>query len=274
MQQLIYFLQKNKYFFYFVLLEAIAFSLILNSHSFHKSKFLSSTNYIAGSIYKQQTNILEYLKLKKINQELYKENELLKNELQKIKSINQDKIIKNIDSTNYNQQFSFLKGKIIKNDYHTAYNHLVINKGKKNGVKKEMGVINPKGIIGIIDKSSKSYARVISILNKDIKINAKLKKSYHFGTLMWNGKDKKIVQLTDIPRQAKINIGDTIVTGGKSIIFPEGILIGTVKTIPEKATASNTLNIKLFNDMTNLSNIYVIISYNKLEVELLKKSLK
>ena len=131
-----------------------------------------------------------------------------------------------------------------------------------------MAVINSKGIIGVTEKSSSNYARVQSILNSNSKINARLKNSTHFGTLTWNGKDYNTVQLEDIPRQAILKVGDTIITGGKSTIFPEGILIGTIKNIDNK----NILDIRLFNDMSSLGYVYVVTHLDKEEINKLNNS--
>ncbi len=133
-----------------------------------------------------------------------------------------------------------------------------------------MAVINNKGVIGIVDDVSENYARVQSILNRNSKINARFKGNFYYGTLTWDGENYNIVQLTDIPRQAIFKQGDTIITGGKSTIFPEGIPIGTVINVPKKLSSSNTLNIKLFNDMSNLGYVYVVKSYDKIEVESLE----
>ncbi|CAI8397736.1 MAG: Uncharacterised protein [Flavobacterium sp. SCGC AAA160-P02] len=120
---------------------------------------------------------------------------------------------------------------------------------------------------------STNYSRVQSILNKNSKINAKLKNSNHFGSLEWNGLDYNIVQLLDIPRQAIIEMGDTIITGGRSSIFPEGLLIGKVINIEQRSSIKRLVNIELFNDMSNLKNIYVIKNFDKEEIRELENSI-
>jgi rod shape-determining protein MreC len=122
-----------------------------------------------------------------------------------------------------------------------------------------MGVISSKGIIGITDRISENYSRVISILNTKLNLNAKLKKSNHFGVLNWNGISNSTIQLVDLPKQTKINIGDTIITGGNSFIFPEGVLIGSVLSFKLDDTQNYIeAEVSLFNDMTNIKNVYVI----------------
>ena len=137
-----------------------------------------------------------------------------------------------------------------------------------------MGVITDKGIVGIIESSSNNYSRVISILNKNSRINAQLKKSNHFGSLVWNGEASNIIQLIDIPRLAPLKVGDTIVTGGRSTIFPKGIPIGTVTNFELNIDQSYfTVNVLLFNDMTNIGFVNVIENINREEIIELEKGI-
>jgi len=271
MQQIIYFFQKFKYFLFYILLALIALALTFNNLNFHKSKYVNSANSITGGLYSKSSNISEYFSLKSENELLSVENTRLRNQLQQLTSI-QDSIVEKVivDTTNFQQKYSYINSKIIKNDFTSTFNFITINRGLNNGVKHEMAVINGKGIIGITDNSKNNYARVQSILNKNSKINARLKNSFYFGTLTWDGNDYKTVQLLDIPRQAPIKVGDTIETGGKSTIFPEGVPIGTVAKINKGNTADNKIDIKLFNDMSNLGYVYVVKSLDKIEIESLE----
>lgn len=272
MQQIIFFIQKYKYFLFFLLLEFIAISLTFNNLNFHKSKFVNSANVITGSLYSKASNFSSYFNLEEENHQLLEENIRLRRQLQKL-TLGQDFITETqvIDSLLYLQKYVNIDAKIIKNDYTTAFNFLLINRGEEQGVLPEMAVINSKGIIGITDNVSSNYARVQSILNKNSKINARIKNNnFYYGTLTWDGKDYNTIQLTDIPRQAVLKIGDTIETGGKSTIFPEGILIGTISKIYDGNTVNNKLDIKLFNDMSNLGFVYVVKNLHKLEITTLE----
>ena len=135
-----------------------------------------------------------------------------------------------------------------------------------------MGVITDNGIIGIVEQSSDNYSRIISILNKNSKINAQLKKTEHFGSLVWNGKISNVAQLIDIPRLAPLKIGDTIITGGRSTIFPKGIPIGTITSYSLNEDKSYfTVNVLLFNDMTNIGFVNVIENPNAEEIKEIEK---
>lgn len=270
MQQLIHFFQKFKYFLFFLLLAFISLALTFNNLDFHKSKFVNSANSISGGLYSQISNITEYLDLKSENKFLAEENTRLKNLLEKNNSIsfNSDSTV--TDSIKYHQKYTFTTAKIINNNYSNGFNFLTINKGENEGINKEMAVINSRGIIGFTDHTSSGYARVQSILNRNSKINARLKNSNYFGSLGWDGKNYNIVQLSDIPRQAPLKIGDTIETGGMSTIFPEGVLIGTISKINKGNTADNKVDVTLFNDMSNLNFVYVVKNLDKEEIKSLE----
>ena len=285
MQQIIDFIIRKKDVVVYLILLILSLALVFNSNYFHKSKVLIFSNSIANYSTENFNYLNEYFELKKINSSLLEENLVLKNQLEKInKNISLDSL------TNIN--FSYKNAKVISNNLSSFKNRLVINKGIKDGLKNEMGVINSDGIIGIINSTSKNYSSIMSILNIEIKINAKIKKTSHFGTLEWDGLSTKYLKLNDIPETANIKIGDSIVTGGMSLIFPEGIKIGVVSKISNHEnqvtsysvrsgnndafkyeSRENYLNIKvkLNTDMSNLNNVYIIESLNKEEFQKVKK---
>lgn len=273
MQQLIYFIQKYRYFLFFLFLELIAFQLIINNLSFHKSKFINSASSITGGFYSKTNSMRDYFQLDIENKELLNENLILRNKLEKLsQSIDTPAITEIFEKTDFRQRYSYIQGRIEKNQFRSNYNFLTINLGKKDSLVPEMGVINSKGILGITENVLHSYSRVRSILNKNSKINAKLKNSNYFGTLTWDGLDYNSTQLLDIPRQARLKVGDTIITGGMSSIFPEGIPIGSIDNIVNEVSIKRIINIKLFNDMSSLKNIYVVKDFDKQQLMNLEKT--
>ncbi|RTY75997.1 rod shape-determining protein MreC [Flavobacterium sp. GSP27] len=269
MQQIFNFIFKNSNRLLFLLLLGISLSLTIQSHSFHRSKIISSANFLSGGVYEKVNNLNEYLNLKTENEALALENAKLKSLIFNKKDTT---AIKKLDSLKGIESGDILVSKVIHNSYSTHENYLTLNSGELEGVKPDMGVINSLGIIGIIENTSPNYATVISILNKKFQINAKIKKSNHFGSLIWNGKSTGFVQLIDVPRLAAIRKGDTIVTGGQSVIFPENINIGTIDKIEiDNQTNYYTINVKLFNDMTNLGHVYIITRKDREEIINLEK---
>ncbi len=263
MQQIINFLLRNKNFLVFLLLFVISLGLTIQSHSYHKSKFINSANFLSGGVYESFSSIDRYFDLKKENNILLEENNRLKS------IILNDEGGRQIDSA-HGGKYSMTSALVIKNNYSSINNYLTINKGISDSIGIDYGVITSNGIIGIIDNASQNYARVLSILNTTSRINAQLKKSNHFGTLTWDADDPKIVQLIDIPKQAPLQEGDTIITGGRSAIFPKGIPIGIVQRFELDETQNYyTVHIELFNDMTDVGHVHVINNKEREEIQTL-----
>lgn len=272
MRQIIYFIEKFRYFLLFIVLEIFAFSFIIQNHSYHQSKFVNSANAITGGFYNKVNYVNEFFHLKIDNQILSEENARLKNLL----DARENKFVLDsftvIDTSQYFQKYEYSVAKIINNNYTKRNNFLTLNKGAKNGLTPDLGVINSKGIIGVIRNVSSNYATVLSILNSNSKINVRLKNSNHFGTLVWDGKNYNIMQVIDIPRQAVVKAGDTIVSGGKSAIFPEGIAIGVVKDFKYDKNKYQQINILLFNDMSAIGEVQIVKNLHKNEQFTLEQS--
>ncbi|WP_271392592.1 rod shape-determining protein MreC [Aequorivita sinensis] len=269
MQQIIFFFIRNKNFLLFAVLFIIALALTIQSHNYHNNKFISSANVLTGGVYTVRNNITDYFTLAKENEDLLQENLMLRKKLSQYNELN---LALTLDSGNIINKFEYYSARVINNNYSKTKNQLTLDKGRRDSIKRDYGVISSKGIVGIVSDVSNNYSTVQSILNTKSRINAKLKKSSHFGSLIWNTKDPNIAQLIDIPRIADIEKGDTIITGGRSTIFPEGVLIGTVKDFHlDNDDNYYYVNIDLFNDMTSLEHVFLIKNNDAIEINELEK---
>jgi len=270
MQQIINFIFRNKILLLYLFLLSIALAFTIQSHSYHQSKFFNSANWFTGGVYKTSNSISSYFNLKKENQKLVDENMRLRSIL-----INKEyKLEVPIDSSKFDTtkiDYTIISAKIIKNSYSNLDNYITINKGSNEGIAQDMGVITPNGILGIVENTSKKFSRIQSILNRRSNLNAKIKNTNNFGSLIWNTKDYGVVQLIDIPKRVPIKVGDTILTGAASSIFPENIPIGTIKSFEvDVSNSSFKIDISLFNDMSNIKNVYIINNINRKAIEQLE----
>ncbi len=269
MQQIIFFFIRNKNFLLFAVLFVVSVALTIQTHNYHNNKFISSANFFTGGIYTFKNNISDYLTLGKENEQLLQENLMLRKKLEQFK---ETVVFEKLDSSFLPNKFEYFTARVINNNYSKTKNQLTLDKGSKDSIKIDLGVISSKGIVGIVSDVSENYATVQSILNTQSRINAKHKNSGHFGSLKWDTKNPNVVQLIDIPRLATLEKGDTIVTGGRSTIFPEGILIGTVKDFHlDNDDNYYYVNVNLFNDMTGLEHVYLIENNDAAEIIELEK---
>ena len=217
-----------------------------------------------------------YLQLKQINEELVKQNKALMAELYGKDRGGIPKFRKVHDTIGGGQIYTFVDGEIVFNSINRKDNYFTINRGKRDGVYPKMGVIAPNGIAGIVINTTNSYALVQSVLSVNkIKINASLKNSGYFGTLTWRGENSRLMHLADIPKYVPIKVGDTVVTDGKSAIFPRGVSVGTVAGYEvDSKTGYWDISVELSEKMGTLNKIYVVKNLKKAEVQRIQDTLQ
>ena len=258
MEKLFDFFKKYFIVFIFLCLEIVACSLFFFSKGKQRALFYNISNKITAAFSSSYNNFVNIKDLKNINDSILEENALLKNQIEKYRT-NNIPVLKHIE-------YQYIAAQICGCKIGTKNNELKINKGLKNNIKENMGVISKNGIVGIINTCSNNYAEIIPIINKNFNLNVKLQNSNYYGSLQWDGKNVRKAQVTDIPTYVKLEIGDTIVTSNLSQIFPENINVGTICKINKDLTSDfYLLTIELATDFNNLAYVYVIIKNNNEE---------
>ena len=268
MQRLINFILRNKNTLLFALLFLISLFLTVQNNDFHRSRYFNSANWLSGTIYSAATGVRSYFNRKEAIETLQEENTFLRTQLFNMGW--RDTMALDTSKLGY----EVFPARVIKNSFVEPNNYITINRGVQDSVLQDMGVITSRGILGIVERSSAHFASVQSVLNSKSNINAKIMHTNYFGSLTWDQQDFRIVQLEDIPRldPAPMKIGDTIVTGAMSSIFPENIPIGTIEQFAlNEAQSLYVIDVRLFNDMTNLREVYVIRNRSRPEILDLEK---
>ena len=251
MQKLLNGILRNRTLLLFILLLVLSLRYMARNHYYQRSNFQALNNTTLAPFFEARRQVFSYFRRDKHNKQLLDDNQYL---LEKL--INKQSKVLLLDSI----PFEVIPAQVIRNSIQLNYNHITLNAGKKSGIHKEMGIISAKGVIGIVNRINEETSSVISLLNKSLRINAKLKKSNHFGSLYWNGDTPKDMVLSDVPLAATVQVGDTIVTGGMSAVFPKHIDLGVINEIIVPTNDNYyQLHISLFQDMTNLDYVYGVV---------------
>ena len=264
MRNLLRFILSYHFFILFLLFETLSLSLAFQHNNYQKAKFLNFSQGITGFFYNKVSLLNEYLSLHQINQQLTAENTKLNNILQRAYRSDEIFFYGEYD-TAYQQHYFYTSARIINNSVNKQHNYLTLNKGREAGIKDEMAVVSPNGIVGVVNGVSKRFSTVISLLNTDLNISAKIKKNNYFGSLSWDGKNYREAILYEIPHHVPVSKGDTIITSGFSTIYPEGILIGTVKDYEVKGGNFYEITVLLSTDFKNLTYVNLVSNLRKEE---------
>jgi rod shape-determining protein MreC len=279
MRNLLDFFLKYNNWFLFILLEVISFALLFRFNNYQGSVFFTSSNYMAGAVYETANSVTGYFHLKAINDDLAQKNVELELQmerlLEKLTELTHDSSgIERMRKESLSG-YDIFKAKVVNNTLTHADNYITLDKGEKDGIRSEMGVVDGNGVVGIVYMTSDHYSVVIPMLNSKSSISCKIKNSDYFGFLKWDGGASNYATVKDMPRHSLFSLGDTIVTSGHSAVFPSGIPVGTVEDISDSHDGlSYLLKVRLFTDFGKLNDVRVIAKKTQEEQLRLEKRVK
>ncbi len=271
MNNLLNFLIRHSSWFIFILYVILSCVMLFQTNPYQQSVYLTSANAVTASVYEGFSAVTSYFHLRDINDDLQLRNAQLEMEVIDLRTQVNNYKMQIPDSTKLQpalRQFNFVIAHVISNSISQPYNYITINRGSADGIRPEMGVVDQNGVVGMVNAVGKHSARVISLLNPNMKLSCKLKESSYFGSLNWDGKSPYYAMLEELPLHGHYNRGDTVVTSGYSAVFPEGIIVGVVEGRTKNMNGNFvTLRVKLTTDFSQLSTVRAITNTIKNELK-------
>lgn len=214
------------------------------------------------------TKTREYNKLKDVNEE----NDILETSLDRIDAIETENVelrrqidaLKNELNIDYTlTDYEYLNATVTSRSVGYWYNTITINKGSYNGIKKDMVVINSKGLIGRVIKTSTftSDVRLITTSETNNKISVHISNGDNnlYGLINNYDYSKNLLEVEGISNTKDVDIGDFVYTSGLGGIFPSGILIGSVSEITtDSYDLAKIIKVKPSADFSNINYVSVL----------------
>ena len=272
MRKLLDFLVRKRHWFLFVLLEIVSLMLIYRNNAYQRNIIFSSANVLTGHISSVSGYVTSYLNLHEINKELLERNGQLEMELLELQDRLDMMMADTLTFTGFAPDstelfpYSFVLAEMVNNSVSHLSNYITVNKGRKDGIAPDMGVVSERGVVGIVSTVADKFSVIIPLLNPKSRLSCKVLGSSYFGSLSWNGRNTHYANLEELPRHVEFQKGDTIVTSGYSSVFPAGLIVGTVSDF-EKQHDDNffSLEVELATDFQSLNNVRIIKNYNQAE---------
>jgi rod shape-determining protein MreC len=277
MGNIIVIFQRAFPFIVFILLQSLSFYFIFRYSNYHQSNIISRSNYLAASFNEKVSDVVSFVTMPSQNEALTKENARLREELYRVSTM----VNRKLDDSNTQfipvsipANIKVISGKVVSNSVANLRNFVVINKGLKDGVKKEMAVISNLGPVGIVIDVTENYSCVMSILNKDNNLSVRNRTTKNVGQLRWRGGEIGFAQLEEIPKHIKLKKGEVIETSGYSNYYPQGIPVGTVAKYEEDSKSNFALvKVKLYNDFSRLKYVYLIENIERPEIKAIEDTI-
>jgi len=245
----------------------------------HETFFSGWNNQVAGNINGYYNRFSYFFDLKATNAKLVAENTILRNELtQNFVAFDTTRksgtLILRKDSLEKIRKFYYYPAKVVGSTFTLQKNYITVERGSLQGVKKDMAVISPEGsIVGIVVDVNENYSKIMSLLHRNSKVSAMLKRNRIAGSIEWDGADPDILTLKNISKSAIPKIGDTVLTSPYSSNFPAQLMIGkVVKVIQDPSSNFLTLSVKSSTNFFNLEYVYLVENRRMAEQKLVEQN--
>jgi rod shape-determining protein MreC len=265
MKNIIGFIRQNFTFFSFLILQIVSLVMLSSYSKSHETFFGNWNNAVAGNVNSYYNEWAYFFDLKATNAKLVAENVALRNELARNfvpydTSVKSGTLILRKDSLEKIRKFFYYPAKVVGNSFTLQKNYITIERGTLEGVKKDMAAISPDGsIVGVVVVVGDHYSKIMSLLHRNSKVSALLKRDKVAGSIEWDGSDPNILTLKNISKSAAPKIGDTVLTSPYSSNFPAQLMIGKVtKVIQDPSSNFLTLSVQSATNFFTLEYIYLV----------------
>ncbi len=256
---------KYKAFLLFVFYCSIALFFIKLETDGTFDQLSAGGSEFSASINEQLIGLTWLFNVRDENEQLMRVNrdllmKVLKSETSAIDERNREKIVR--DST-FNAN-GFTIAKVVDRKFSDRENMLVIDAGWSRGVKPDMTVLVPQGLVGRVVAVSENYAKVMPIIHTDFKASVVSDSSNTMGILSWKGGSEGFAQVEHIPISSRLKVNEQMLTSDFSTFALRGIPVGRVARIKPDKLFYN-IDLRLAVDFSSIS--YVLVAPLKIESE-------
>jgi rod shape-determining protein MreC len=199
------------------------------------------------------------------NERLTRENAELKlqlNELQN-KAEEADRLAKLLDFKQTHKTVPMLAARVIASSADSATQTLYLDRGEHDGVRRNMGVITPDGVVGKISETYPNTSQVLLLTDKDSGVGAMLVESHIQSPV--GGAGEPLLAMKYVANDDTVAIGQHVVTSGMDRIFPRDLPVGTVAQIKDGNPFKQIL-LRPAANLESLEDVIVLLSLQPLDL--------
>jgi rod shape-determining protein MreC len=198
------------------------------------------------------------------NEQLRRENDDLKLKLNQLqsKAAEADRIAALLNFRQTQHNVPMLAARVIGTSADTASQTLYLDRGERDGIRRNMGVITPDGVVGKIVESYRDTSQVLLLTDKDSGVGAMLADSRIQSPV--GGTGEPLLNMKYIPTDDAVNVGERVVTSGMDRIFPRDLPVGTIAEI-KAGRPFQTVRVKPAANLQRLEEVIVLLTLHPLE---------
>lgn len=146
----------------------------------------------------------------------------------------------------------------------TASLTIQLDRGERDGIRRNMGVITPDGVVGKVVESYADASRVLLLTDKESGVGAMLADSRIQSPV--GGQGEPLLVMKYIPNDDSVNLGERVITSGMDRIFPRDLPVGIVTEI-KPGNPFKQIRVKPAADLERLEEVIVLLSLHPVEMK-------
>ena len=204
--------------------------------------------------------IPNYFDLRRENRVLRELNVTLADEVNRLREARLENLrLRQLLGLKQGGEFGFVGANVIGKNLQLLRNTMTLDVGERSGVRTDMPVVTEQGLAGKIVATSGRFAVAQMLLNKDIRVSAKIERSRVDGIIRWDG--GSTLGLQDVAKTLDVQAGDIVITSEYSSYFPRGIRIGTILSARgAEGSLFQSIEVRPAVDFSRLEEVFVITS--------------
>jgi rod shape-determining protein MreC len=281
MNRLLEFIKRIYVVLLFILLECIAIWQYAISTPYTEAKILSRTTAVGGYFRKKITNINHFFSLSDENKMLtHRVSELeqtLERERELLADYAEESWQRKMHSAEEDEEqlhYIYYPARVASMTISHMRNYIVLDKGERDGIKKNMGVITPdKYLVGYIIDCSEHYSVAMPVLNTEFTMGGCLSMTNYTCSLRWSGDSPYHVDIIDVSTYAQPEVGMAVDVWSERL--PKGVIVGHIESFEHNAAkTAYSARLKLAVDMSALDNVLIVENTEYGEIEKLMDNIE
>jgi len=200
------------------------------------------------------------------NERLHQENDQLKLQIAQLqsKAAEADRLATLLNFRQSHKDVPMLGARVIGTSANTASQTIYLDRGERDGIKRNMGVITPEGIVGKVIESYSNTSQVLLLTDKESGVGAMLASSRIQSPV--GGTGEPFLTMKYVSNDDTVNPGEQVVTSGMDRIFPRDLPVGTVAEI-KPGNPFKQIRVKPSANLERLEEVIVLLTLQPLELK-------
>jgi rod shape-determining protein MreC len=211
-----------------------------------------------GALQDALSFIPNYFDLRRENKALRELNLTLADEVSRLREGRLENIrLRQMLALKERGEYTYVAANIIGKNLQLLRNTVTLDVGENDGIRVNMPIVSESGLVGKVVATSEGYAIGQILLNRELRVSAKVQRSRVDGIVRWDG--GPTLALQNVVKTMDVKPGDQVITSDYSSVFPPGLVIGVVSnTLEETGTLFQNVEVTPSVDFTRLEEVFVI----------------